>query len=267
MVCLLCTGSRFRRRMKRSVRGCAFAIAFLLVVNLTAQFIQADERSDVAAERIRSLAGQALGQLREFDDQAAVTLGEIADLAPSLAVAADAGLPPVAGAWNRRLDRLRTTERFDLLYDWSMPPPANRQTQAAGKRTPTVERRHIRVLTSLVPGQAPPHEFARAVGERPRSRSFTIAEVNSVRGLFSTGWLLVQAARETGRLNSLIKELTSLAEQQVVGADSLLLLLARVCAADEADDELLAELRSRVDILYGKATVAGELKVPDGQVW
>lgn len=243
-----------------------FAIAFVLVVSLMARFVQADERSDLAAERIRSLAGQALVQLREFDDQAAVTLGEIADLAPSLAVTADAGLPPVAGAWNRKLDQLRASERFELLYDWSMPTAANRQVQAAGKRTPAAERRHVRVLTSLVPRQAPPQEFARAVGERPRSRVFPIAEVNGVRGLFSTGWLLVQAARETGRLSSLIKELTSLAEQQVIGADALL-LLARVAAADQRDDELLAELRSRVAMLRGEPTVSGQWRIPDGQVW
>lgn len=235
----------------RRAAGIISVLMSLIGVMATPPSCRAEERSDLAVGKLRPLVGQGLLQLRDEDPGATETLGAIADLTPSLAVNADAGLPPVVGAWYRQLAQLRSSEQYDLLYEWTMP---------------TVDRRTVRNLTSLVPRTAPPNEFARAIGERPNSRSFPIAEVNGVRGLFSTGWLLVQAARETARLDSLIDELTVLAEQQVAGADSLL-LLARVAAADERDDELLAELKSRAAVPYGKAPVAGEVKTPAGQVW
>lgn len=214
---------------------------------------RADDGSDLAVEQTRQLTSQVLLQLRDEEPQALATLGEIADLLPSVAVDADAGLAPVAGAWNRQLAQLRSEERFDVLHKWSMP---------------TDGRSHIRVLTSLVPRNAPPKDFARALGERPRSQSFPVSEINGVRGLFSSAWLLVEAGRETGRLNGLISELTELAATHAPGADRLL-LLARVAAADRPDDDLRDDLQQMLSQLQGLAapTLTGEGPVPDELVW
>jgi len=128
------------------------------------------EPVDEAAQiRVRQLGAAALTCLRDEDlPQALLALGEATDSLPAHASQnkADAGLVPAAAGLNRQLVRLKSDARFDLLYAWSMP---------------TESRRTVRVLSSPVPNGAPPEEFARALGERPRNHSFAVAEANGVR--------------------------------------------------------------------------------------
>ncbi|MGE0758110.1 MAG: hypothetical protein AB7O38_13860, partial [Pirellulaceae bacterium] len=136
----------------------------------------------------------------------------------------------VGAAWNRRLLQRSTNERYELLYRWTMPGDS---------------RPHIRIFASWTPRQAPPAAFARALGERPRADAFPIPRVGPVDGLFSTGWLLVTAAAESGQLRKLSGELETLARHQVPGADHLW-RLARI--VDESSDAgaLSAEFADRL---------------------
>jgi hypothetical protein len=92
-------------------------------------------------------------------------------------------------------------------------------------------------MTSLASAEAPPDVFARAIGERPRAGSFPVPNVGGVDGLFSTAWLLVHAAGESGRLRRLIAELEDLAKADVPHAGPLL-LLARIADHSASSDEL-----------------------------
>ena len=105
---------------------------------------------------------------------------------------------------------------------------------------PAENRKSVRILTTPVPQEAPPSPFARTLGERPRTDSFAIASVGDVGGLFSSGWMLVQAADEVGRLSRLTAELERLSAQRVSNAD-VLLLLAQL-AASRGDASGLAGL-------------------------
>jgi hypothetical protein len=70
--------------------------------------------------------------------------------------------------------------------------------------------KRIRVLTAIVP--PPAGRVARLLGERLRATSFCL--VIRRRHLQLT-WLLVVAARESGRLKRLIAELTPLVEDKI----------------------------------------------------
>ena len=67
-----------------------------------------------------------------------------------------------------------------------------------------------------------------------------MAEIQGVDGLFSSAWILIQTAAETGRLRRLTNELAELATQQVPNAESVL-LLARVAAVRRKPDEQLSQ--------------------------
>ena len=134
-------------------------------------------------------------------------------------------LPAVAAAIYRLLSQLDADERYELLKDWTLPDD---------------DRLTIRQLTSMVPQSAPPKEFARLLGERPSEASFAMAEINGIRSLFSSGWLLAKSAEDSGRRRSLEAELEPLVEQEIAGARSLLTLVK--LAADRVDAEPLAQL-------------------------
>ena len=177
-------------------------------------------------ETTRSLARQCLEQLQAHElDDALATLGQAADLNPPLHFNDDDGLAPAAGGVYRRLAQMDAAEQFDVLLKWTLPADNT-----------------VRLLSKVVPVQAPPKSFARALQERPRDNSFPIAEINGVRGLLSTGWLLVEAAEDSGQLNSLIAKLEPLAEAGVRNAQPLL-LLARL--ADSRSD--ITELQQRLN--------------------
>jgi hypothetical protein len=92
-------------------------------------------------------------------------------------------------------------------------------------------------MNSLASVEAPPDVFARALGERPRANAFPVPNVGGVDGLFSTGWLLVRAASESGRLRRLTTELDELAKTNVPQAEDLL-LLAQIADSSAAGNEL-----------------------------
>lgn len=168
--------------------------------------------------------------LRERNVESALgAFGRAADLPLDISQAIEAGLPAAAGAVHRVLMQRSMAEQYDLLYAWSMP--------AEGRGA-------VRILSTPVPQDAPPREFARLLGERPRNTSFPIAEVGGVRGFFSTGWMLVQAADDVGRLSRLTAELQKLSEQGVRNAD-VLLLLARLADRRSDASPLADELRRR----------------------
>ncbi len=188
----------------------------------------------------------ALESLRNDDvEKALESLGAAADVIRNLHPTEDEGLAAAAGGLFRTLSQLDEGEQFDLLYEWSMP---------------TDDRKIVRLLTSVVPQIAPPKAFARAIGERPRDETFAVSSVGDIHGLFCSGWMLVKAADEIGRLRRLSTELEELAADKVPNADTLLLLAQ---LADRRSDEakLKAALEQRAkrlsDSVVGEA-VAGE---------
>ena len=124
-------------------------------------------------------------------------------------IESDSALPAAAGGLYRALIQEDADMRFDLLSKWTLPDG---------------DRKQIRLLTAIVPQDAPPRAFARVIGERPRHTTFAIAEINGIRGLFCSGWLLVTAADEAGRLRRLVTDLEELVAEKTPGADALLLL-------------------------------------------
>ena len=209
--------SRKQTGKRVSARASAFfrvATLFIVIVLLSCCFATAQDSGSAAAAK----------RLRESDVAGALDLlGPVADARKSLPETdADAALSAAAGGLFRALAQLDADEQFDLLSKWTLP---------------SGERKHVRMLTAIVPQDAPPQVFARVIGERPRDSTFLVADVNGVRGLFSSGWLLVASAEEAGRLRRLVAEVEPLVAQNVPGAD-VLLLLAQI-ADRRADVEVL----------------------------
>jgi hypothetical protein len=204
--------------------------------------------------RVRALGSQTLEYLRADDlSQAMRAIGDATDLASTIWTKDDTGLAAPAAGVHRKLMQLDADERFDLLHEWSMP---------------TASRRTVRVLTSLVPHDAPPKAFARILGERPRDDSFPISEINGVDGIFSTAWLLVESAEEAGRLRRLIVKLSELADIGVPNA-AYVLLLARIVNADQPDEELAESVRDWRAVLSREQAPQSTPKgrVPQKLIW
>lgn len=206
------------------------AAAILIAIPLVSCFTEeaAAQAPDAQIAQCRRHAGDVLAALREDNLGAALqSLGLATDLSPGIHPVLDNGLPVAAGAIHRALKQRSTDEQYDLLYAWSMP---------------TESRPTVRILSTMTPQDAPPREFARLIGERPRGRSFPVSEIGGVRGLFSTGWMLVLAAADVGRLSRLTTELEALTGQDVPNA-GILLLLARI-ANDRSDATALTQALS-----------------------
>ena len=175
-------------------------------------------------------------------------LGEAADLDLPLEDGIDDGLASAAAGLHRRIARLDSEERFELLRAWSMP---------------TDSRRTVRVLTTITPTLAPPPVFARVLGERPRRDSFAVPAIGEVRGLFSTAWSLVAAADECGRLRRLTADVSALVEEDVPNSQ-LLLTLIKIVAATREDEELrdaLREYAARIGQAEGGTVFEDDLAV------
>ena len=182
-------------------------------------------------ERSRRLAVDAHKHLREDRLADALdALGEAVDLAVPQRRGFDNRLGTASAGLHRRLVTLNSDERYELLREWSMP---------------TESQPSVRVLEAFVPTEAPPIDFARALGERPRDSSFRVANVGEVSGLFSTVWELVRAADEAGRLRRLTAELEELAAQDIANAPHVL-MLARIVQSRRRDDKLIAALREHL---------------------
>ena len=205
---------------------------FVLLAVLPSFSFAQQAAPDAAAAKLaatRKLAVQSLAQLHAGNlEEALSLLGQAASQPPRILLLEDEHLgPPAAGAF-RTLSQRDAAEQFDRWREWSLP---------------TKERPWIRLLTTLVPQDSPPKDFARTLGERPRDSAFPIAEINGIRGLFNSGWLLVVAAEEIGRLPRLITDLETLARKNVPNAKSLL-LLARLVDSLSDTAQLQAELEA-----------------------
>jgi hypothetical protein len=176
---------------------------------------------EVAYEYLRG------GELRE----ATLVLGEAADLEVPPMNEVDDGLAATVGAWHRQLALLDADARFELLYQWSLP---------------TKTRKAVRALSSIVPHEAPPAVFARALGERPRKESFQVASVGDVSGLFSSAWSLVESAADAGRLRGLTNELEALVGDEVPNARFVLTLAEIIQLEGELDEALAQRLDERI---------------------
>jgi len=177
-----------------------------------------------------------LKELQPGNVGAALKLLEIVTDGPAAIALADAdGLGPACAGLHRVLSQLSSEAQFDLLSKWTLPADAPQR---------------VRVVTVLVPTIRPPAEFARALGERPRDSSFPICSIGEVRGVFSTGWSLVIAARECGRLKRLMAELGPLVEKKVANAEPLM-TLARIVDARGDVAKVAESLSRRVDQLKG----------------
>lgn len=153
-----------------------------------------------------------------------------------LGKAVDSGVPSdalsaaSAGVY-RALAQTSSNERFEMLYNWTIPSP---------------ERKIIRRLTTLVPEIAPPQEFARALGERPQEESFQIASVGTMPGLFDSGWVMIVAADESGSLSKLVAKLEELVDSSSPEAEALL-TLAKI-RSNRLDDELKSVIEKRISV-------------------
>ncbi len=154
------------------------------------------------------------------EDQAWALAGEIADIEQSSGQRTQVPvISATAAALHRKMNQLSPDERYEQLLKWTMPD----------KSHATV--RFLNVLTTDV---APPSEFARALGERPSSRSFALPSIGTVQGVFSTAWILAMAAEETGTLSTLRKTLQDAKTREVAGAEYCLLIANIV---DEQNDQ------------------------------
>ncbi|MBI1344868.1 DUF1583 domain-containing protein [bacterium] len=166
----------------------------------------------------------ALKQIAEGNlSEAMNLLADRADRSEVWVLSGDTGETLAAAALHRALSQLDPAEQYDLLHAWMFPAP---------------NRDYFRHWISLATTVQPPREFARLLGERPRPTSFPVAQVQGVPGVFSTGWLLVEAAHETGQLRRLLSELEAPVAAQVPGA-ALLQVLALSRDKNQTDAQLL----------------------------
>lgn len=222
----------------------AIAVTVMVAVSFAVPAF-AQELNDSVLRVTRSSGSAALQHLR--DDRISDALKEIgaaADVIRNFHPTEDEGIAAAAGGLYRALHQLDEGEQFDLLYPWTMPTEA---------------RTSIRMLTTIVPQDAPPKAFARLIGERPRDETFAVSAVGDIRGLFCSGWTLVKAADAIGRLSRLVTELEKLAADDVAGAD-VMLLFAQI--VDSRRDEarltrLLEERLKRLKDSVAESAVAG----------
>ena len=179
--------------------------------------------------------------LREGNlEQALKSLESVAEEATQIALVDEDGLSSACAGLHRALSQLNGDAQFDLLSKWTLPVEAPQR---------------IRVITAIVPTIAPPAEFARALGERPRKNSFEVSAIGYVDGIFDSGWSLVKAARDSGRLNQLTTKLGPLAEKKVPSAERLL-ALAQIADGRGDLGKAAKNLAQRVEHL--KASQTGE---------
>ncbi len=189
-----------------------------------------------------AISQSALQLLQEDDVAGALdALGAVADKAPASSANPDAVASAVGGL-HRSLSQLGTDEQYELLHKWSMPD--------AGRDS-------VRVLTSLVPEVAPPQEFARALGQRPKKESFAVAAVGDMPGIFCSAWSMILAADDSGNLRQLVTELEGLAARKSENSE-FVLTLARIRDRRTGDDELKSVFTARVAV-EGESPLNSEL--------
>lgn len=205
-------------------------LTFLLPLQVLAQQTAPDAgvRSSASTDAMNKAI---LKSLREEDlPKAFHALENVAQLLMQTEDPFLAQLSASCGGLHRALAQLGTDEQYELLHKWSMPA-------ATGK--------DVRVLTSLVPEVAPPMEFARAIGQRPKKESFAVATVGDLPGIFCSAWTMIVAADDAGNLRQLITELEGLAAKKIANAD-FVLTLAKIRDSRSTDAELITRLTTRV---------------------
>lgn len=184
------------------------------------------------------IAQSAARVLREDNVEEALTvLVPLAEGSVSSTLHSETALSAVGGGLHRALTQLTAEARFALLSEWSMP------AESPAK---------IRIYNSLVPSEAPPAEFARALGGRPRDTSFPISSIGEVRGIFSSAWSLVIAARESGQLKRLTADARQRSEQKVPNSE-LLLELAQIADVRGDVSKVTEAVAKRIARLKGAA--------------
>ena len=140
-------------------------------------------------------------------DSALPLLGDVVDAEWTVAEMHRQRIPAAAAAVYRLLASQSSDQQYESLLRWSLP---------------SEDRLTVRVLSVPVPTRAPPKDFARAIRQRPQDKTFAVANIAGMEGVFCSGWILVEAAEEMGRLSRLISKLQSLQEEGVPGVESLL---------------------------------------------
>lgn len=208
--------------------------ALALAVLCSASTTSAQDATGPVIQQTRTNSMAALKYLQSHDvEQALSVTGPAADAMKDVQPIAEEGIASVAGGLFRALNQLDEGERFDLLYAWTMP---------------TDTRKSVRLLTSVVPQVAPPKAFARIIGERPRDETFAVSSIGDIHGLFCSGWTLVKAADEIGRLRRLTTELEELVADGIPHADTLL-LMAQLVDPRSDESKLKATLEARLERL------------------
>lgn len=227
---------------------CTLTMAVLCSVSATS----AQDATGAVIQPTRTDSIAALEYLQKHDvEQALSVMGPAADAMKDVQPTAEEGIASVAGGLFRALNQLDEGERFDLLYAWTMP---------------TDTRKSVRLLTSVVPQVAPPKAFARIIGERPRDETFAVSSIGDIHGLFCSGWTLVKAADEIGRLRRLTTELEELVADGIPLADTLL-LMAQLADPRSDESKLKATLEARLERLLAsvaeEAVAGGETVIID----
>ena len=229
--------NHFQFTLQRSLRLMRSPILFATGY-VTLQFLLCGgvvlAQPDPVSLKVAVQSQATLAKLREGELSAALDeLGLAVDERGTAWRELDTTIASAAGGVHRVLAQLSADEQYDILAKWSLPADG---------------RKHVRLLTTPVPRIAPPKDFARVLGERPRDESFAVANLNGIPGLFCSGWMLVKAADDTGRLSRLIADLEPLAAQNAPNAAELL-LLARMADRRTTDDQIMPQLQQRLAVL------------------
>jgi tetratricopeptide (TPR) repeat protein len=150
------------------------------------------QMQNVAVEYVRAgLLGDALDLFGQYVDSA--------PLLRNMGVPNSLGV--LAASFGRQLALKPAEERYRLMKVWTMP---------------AANRKSVRLLGSFVPEDAPPEVFLK---DAPKIRAAYTG------GVVSTPTVLIDAARELGKLDELADEVQKAAEQKVENADLLWILI------------------------------------------
>lgn len=130
----------------------------------------------------------------------------------------------------RQLKQQSEDDRYETLHEWTFPQ--------------SPQNNGLRSLIIMTPTTAPPPEFARAIGERPTRDAFPVPAAGLSAGTFSTLWLLIEAADQTGHLRTLQRELLAARNSGDPTAAFALMLLN--IKAEERAANVLEEIKSRL---------------------
>ena len=149
-----------------------------------------------------------------------------------------------AATINRHLLQMSADERYEILKDYTLPQSAADD---------------VACFACLCNVEAPPREFARAIGKRPQADVFAIPSVGQVEGIFSSAWFLVDTAKEIGRLHELTQQVNL---RTGANADYLTLLLSIAGARgvdattiEERKDAWIERLKTEPDSIAMQAVI------------